>query len=344
MFRTNTYLDYALLLLMSTGKRSFSGIGRTINKRGEAISKLLSPSSTYITQMQKLAVACFKKKKKLFVMIDDSLLEKMYSECMEGTGRFYDTKLKIAYTAYKLILATVSDGLYTLPLECEFLFDQKLCTTPVKSRMDFVLRMIKEAQRLFPDKRLIFVLDGAFATKAYLKWCLENGIETEVRMPSNRVVQYRGKKLAIRAIGALRPKGRQMARTIRAVWHGMPLYITAERRIDKHGVYSVVFQAATYKAKPAEHVAHYSARWGIEKVIRTTKQSCGIQDCYSTDLETQLNHAHASLFAFAIAEIERKKHHLPNPEAAIRLIKRQKLDSLKLRLARNHQLNPTVVA
>jgi hypothetical protein len=344
MLKLNTHLEYALLLLLSTGRRSFSALGRTINKRGEVVAKLLLPASTYITQMQKLAIKFFEKNKKLFVMIDETLLDKMYSEYMEGTGYFYDTKLKISYKAYKLILATVSNGSYTLPLECEFLFDPKLCTTPVATRLDFVLRIIKVAQKLFPAQRLIFVLDGAFATRAYLKWCLENEIETEVRMPSNRVVQHRGKQAAIRTIKALRPKGRQMARTIRAVWHGMSLFITAERRIDKHGVYSVVFQAATYKAKSSEHVAHYAARWGIEKGIRTTKQSCGIQDCYSTDLQIQLNHAHASLFAFALAQLERKKHNLLNPEAAIRSIKRRKLDFLNHYFARNPALNPDVLA
>src|ERR1700722_4970489 len=31
-------------------------------------------------------------------------------------------------------------------------------------------------------------------------------------------------------------------------------------------------------------------RWGIEKMHRTTKQSMGLQECFSTKIDTQFNH------------------------------------------------------
>jgi len=51
-----------------------------------------------------------------------------------------------------------------------------------------------------------------------------------------------------------------MARTIQVVWHDIPLFITAQRRIDKHGEESIVYQASTYEAKPSEHVGNYKNR------------------------------------------------------------------------------------
>lgn len=113
------------------------------------------------------------------------------------------------------------------------------------------------------------------------------------------------------------------------LWHGLSLYITAQRRFDKQGRCTIVFQAATYRAKAAIHAQHYVARWGIEELIRTTKQLCGLQDCYSTNLKTQESHVSASLFAFTLAQVERKNRNLINPEAAIRSIKTKKLDFLK---------------
>jgi len=321
MFTRNTSVDYAILLLMSTGKRSFSGLSRVVQKGREYVSKLLFPAEFYFERMQKIAIETFAKRTKLIIAIDETLIKKIYSRYMQGSGWFFDQATMRSWNAYKLALAAVSDGNLMLPLECAFLFDKKLCTDPIMTREDFVICMIHAIRKMFPHKKLIFVLDGAFATKSYLKWCLNHNINTEVRMASNRVVTYQGKERVIREIVALRPKGRQNSRTIKVLWHGMQLYITAQRRFDKHGICSIVFQAATYRAKSSTHVQHYLVRWGIEKLIRTTKQSCGLQDCYSLKLETQLSHVAASLFAYTLIQLERKKRKFINPEAAIRSIK-----------------------
>ena len=83
---------------------------------------------------------------------------------------------------------------------------------------------------LFPGVRIIAALDGAFATVRYLKWATENNIATEVRMHANRVIEYKGKKKKLRDIKEIRPKGRQMARTVQVIWQGLSLYVTAVRR------------------------------------------------------------------------------------------------------------------
>jgi hypothetical protein len=62
--------------------------------------------------------------------------------------------------------------------------------------------------------------------------------------------------------------GRQMARTIKVEWHGIELHLTANKLINKNGSERIVYQAATYKAKPAEHVRAYKIRWTIEKLFR----------------------------------------------------------------------------
>ena len=104
-------------------------------------------------------------------------------------------------------------------------------------------------------------------TKELFSWLADNNILAEMRMHSNRVVFYKGQKNTIKNIKQLIPKGRHMARTIKVLWHNIPLYITAQRRIDKHGNETIVYQAATYKDKPSNHVKAYKKRWGIEKNV-----------------------------------------------------------------------------
>lgn len=121
----------------------------------------------------------------------------------------------------------------------------------------------------------------------------------------------------------MRPKGRKMARTITVTWYDMELEITIVRRIDKKGNESIVFQCATYKASPNQHIEAYNARWYIEKCIRTTKQNLGLQECFSRSLKIQHGHVAAVLLAYSLTQLQMKKNKLKNPEEAIRQFKKE---------------------
>jgi hypothetical protein len=331
MSKKNTILDYALLLILSTTKEySFEALGRLIRKSGDTIARLLRPASKNFDLMQKIAIYFFKDTKNLTLSLDDTLIRKISSQWMEGSGWFFDTKVGRRIIAYKLLLATISDGQYTFPIMASLLFAPELVLPEDRvSKEELVQSMILAILKLFPDKKIIITVDGAFATKVFLTWCIENKLHAEVRMHSNRVVTYKGQRIAIRDIKTLRPKGRQMARTIKATWHDLDLDITAERRIDKHGNETVVFQAATYQTKPSEHVKAYKRRWPIEKVIRTCKQKLGLGNCFSTKLDTQFNHIASVLLAYCLVQIERKKRNLEKPEDALKAIERKNINKLR---------------
>ena len=143
-------------------------------------------------------------------------------------------------------------------------------------------------------------------------------------MHSNRVVQYKGKKAKLKDLllkAGIRPRGRQMARTISVVWHQMKLELTIVRRIDKNDDESFVFQIATYKTKPNEHLKNYKKRWPVEKFFRTTKQYLGLQECFSRVFETQRDHVASVFLAYSLAQLDMKKYKLKTPEDAIRRAK-----------------------
>lgn len=142
-------------------------------------------------------------------------------------------------------------------------------------------------------------------------------------MRSNCTVIYKDEKIHIRDIKSLKPKGRQMARTINVMWHGIPLFITAQKRIDKKGQETVVFQASTFKEKPIRHVQIYQARWNIEKMFRTTKQHLGLQECSARKMETQESHIASVLLAYALLQCDQKRQSLSTPEAALRAAERR---------------------
>jgi len=329
MLNISMILKYPTLNLLSIGKKSFENLGKVVRKTGKTISRWLQPSKMSLEYAQYMCQTMFEHKKKLLCVIDDTLIKKIYSQEMQGAGMFYDSKIGRKIMAYRLVACLISDGKFAIPIECAYLFPNEileLIPEKFQSKEDIAKSFIDLAIRLFGKERIIVVADGLYATVNLLRWCKDNQIAAEMRMHSNRVVLFKGEKVPIRELGnrkRIRPKGLKMARTITALWHNMELEITIVRRFDKKGRESIVFQVATYKALPHEHVLNYKRRWPIEKVIRTSKQHLGLQDCYSTSLETQHNHVASVLLAYALAQLEMKKNRLKTPEEAIRRFKRK---------------------
>lgn len=319
-------------------------MGKPINRSGDTVKRCLCPADESFNAMHKIAVEVFRDKKTLVAAIDDTLIKKFFSRFMRGAGLFYDTKLSRLIMAYKLLVIVVSDGRYTIPIRCAFLFAKELLEEPVESKCELVKKFFLIIEKSFPEKNIIFLADGAFATVELLSWAIETKRFLQVRMHSNRKVEYKGQKIAIRDIKGLRPKGRQMARTIMVLWHGLTLHLTAQRRIDKHGQETIVYQASTYQAKPSEHVKDYKKRWPIEKVFRTSKQYLGLQECFSTNIDTQLNHVAAVFLAYSIVQWEMKKRKHLTPEKTIRALKKQKINNLMQRLIFTDQIFGDVYA
>jgi hypothetical protein len=232
MFLKNTMIAYPILLITSI-KKSLEALGKTIGKTGKTICRWLKPADDYYEILLKLSIKEFSTKKEVFLIFDDTLIRKIYSRLMEGTGYFYDTQLLRRIMGYKLIAAMITDGSKSLPLAASLLFSKELIPNQKETKYEWIYKIILKVQSLFPASRVIVVADGAFASKAFLQWCTNNNIAVEVRMRNNCSVWYENQKIRIRDIKKLIPKGRQMARTIHVTWHDIPLFITAQRRIDK---------------------------------------------------------------------------------------------------------------
>ncbi len=236
-------------------------------------------------------------------------------------------KLVEGIMAFRLVVVIITDGKIALPLSGAFLFAKELllATDFVESKEDLAKRFILTAIKLFPNADITVTADGFYSTVSFITWCILNGVRAEMRMHSNRRVEYKGKSIRLDEINRLKPRGRKMACTVLVFWHGISIWVTAHRRINKHGDESIVYLVATYEARPIQHVETYKIRWWIEKAFRTMKQHLGLQECYSLELETQENHILSVLLSYAIAQIVQKHKKLRTPEDAIRWIKQKKV-------------------
>ena len=295
---------------------------------------LLQPAPTSLQYAQYICQSMFRNKKKLFCIIDDTLIKKIYSQLMQGAGMFYDGKVGKRIMAYRLVICLISDGKFAIPIECAYLFSKELLDLipdEFQTKDEIAKIFIEASIKLFGKEKIIVVADGLYATVNLLKWCKDNKIAAEMRMHSNRVVMFNGEKLSLKVLSSkkgVRPVGRQMARTISVVWHGMNLEVTIVRRIDKHGDETIVFQVATYKALPKDHVKAYKSRWAIEKMIRTSKQHLGLQECFAKKLHKQHDHVASVLLTYALVQLDMKKRRYKTPEEAIRRCKMKNANSL----------------
>jgi hypothetical protein len=331
MLNISTGLYYSILTILSSGRKNFENMGRFLYKSGDSIARLLKPAWENFSCAQEISKLLFEGHKKLYIIIDDTMIKKIFSKFMQGAGMQFDTKMGRKIMAFRLMVGMISNGKYSVPIGSSYLFAKELIdlmTESVESKEDAVKRLVILAKSLFPDVEFTVLVDGLYATINFFTWCIENNIRVEARMHSNRVVFFKEEKVRLKDLlnsnnnhKNICPKGRQEGRTISVIWHNLPLEITIVRRVDKHNEETFVFQAATYKALPRVHIANYKKRWPIEMMFRTTKQDLGLEDCQSMKLSIQDNHTSAVFLAYAMAQLEKKTYRLNTSEQAIRSLK-----------------------
>ena len=331
-------LLYPVLLIKNSFKKTFSGMGRILKKSRDKVAEFLLSYEENALQMLLNARISFKKSTFLYLVFDDTLIQKIHAKSMTGSWFYYDTKSGRCVNSFKLLVAMISDGTMHLPIACSFLLPKELIDQENQTKDWLVKSIILDVIKKFPDKKICVTFDGAFASKSIIGWACENNIAVECRFHSNRIIYYDGQRSAVSKIKKLIPKGRQKSRTIKATWHSFNVFITAHRRIDKHEEETIVYQLATYKARPNQHVQTYKKRWCIEKAFRTTKQKLGLCDCQSKNGITQLNHMSAVFLAYSMIQIEMKKLKIKTPEETIRRLQTHKITNLKHRFLSADQI------
>ncbi len=153
MLTKSTLLTYAFCLIMSTGRKNFTNINREnkINNK-----KTLQPADRIFTTLQELCQTLFKDAKKLILVVDETLIKKIYSQWMQGSGKFYDTKTGRSITSFNLLVGAISDGKKAIPISASYIFANRLIYSLIHGWVFLDLKMDKTDSTDF-DLRAIFV-------------------------------------------------------------------------------------------------------------------------------------------------------------------------------------------
>jgi hypothetical protein len=335
--KTEQKLKYPIALILSTAeiKKTFEALARTLQTSGDSIERMLDNAPTTVDDLISIAKKIFRRKR-LYLIIDDTLILKLYSKIIPGTSDNHDPSDHKIYRSLCSVVALITDGEVSIPIDQLIWTSEEFAGIAYQKKTELAQCLI---EKIIAKLAIYMVLaDGLYATNNMLTWLVNKGINFEMRFHANRVIDDNGTKSQIKNNKRLTLNGKRPKRTIRANWYNIDYYFTAHRRINKNGNIHVIYQISNYKASAREHAYVYGYRWNIEKFFRTAKQNLGFSDCQSRKAERQKNHIFNVFYIYAILQIERKKMQLKNVESAIKSLRRLTFDELKLRIYRSGEI------
>jgi len=317
-FKRNVAYSIALTLSTLTHK-TFEGLARERRKSGDALIRSITDHPTTMHDLIRIATTIFKGKR-VSLVLDDTSIDKPYSRVIEGTSDNYNSSQKRSNRSLCSIVAALTDGKTVIPIGQQIWTSKEFASCKYQTKTELARELILRIKQFISIK--LIIADGAYAVTSFMQWLNENSFSFEMRFHSNRVIEKKGHKMAIKNHPALQLKRGRVKRTTIANWKSMQnLYFTAHRRQLKNGKFTIVFLVGNFKATSSRHVEIYRYRWGVEKFFRTAKQKLGLGDCQSRKLERQNAHIFKVFLAYAVAQHERIKYKLPNVEKAIKSIK-----------------------
>ena len=84
---------------------------------------------------------------------------------MQGSCYFFNTLTSRMTIGYKVLVAALSDGNYTMPVACDFLYSKELYPDAKNHKNNCIKNIILQTISEFSDKKITVVMDGLFANK-----------------------------------------------------------------------------------------------------------------------------------------------------------------------------------
>jgi hypothetical protein len=330
--KTERKITYPIALLLSMpSRKTFESLARSLATSGSSVSRMVADYAATTDDLIRI-VKKLLKGKRLYLIIDDTLILKLYSKIIPGTCDNYDSSDGKTYRSLCAVVAVITDGNIAIPIDKSIWTSKEFAQDAYAKKWELAQKLIMKIRQKLPIYMLL--ADGLYAVFEFVEWLISQDIRFEMRFHSNRVIDDKGVKCQIKKSSKFVMSGKRPIRTIRAEWKGVSFYFTALRRVTKTGTVTVIYQVSNYKASARKHTQAYGYRWDIEKFFRTAKQKLGLNDCQSHKLELQENHMLNVFFIYALLQIERKKNNLKNVETAIKQLNRRDLGQIKSRMMR----------
>ncbi|MBA2307207.1 transposase [Candidatus Dependentiae bacterium] len=336
-FYTNFILNFACGVILTPQRKTVPSIAKVLNVTDSSIYRTLKKQMPYVSFSPHHFFDYIKPfSQDGFFVIDDSVVTKQFSKSIAGTSEVFDTITNRSCLGLSLITVAWTNGSETIPLVYALWYNKDVAKDEYKTKIALAQELILSIPSSIAAHGLIF--DGLYATKEMMEFLVQKNIRFVARAATNRVVQSSGCKLSLKEHPALKLRRNEHSRTIKAEWHGLMLYYTVEKRKDKKGETSIVFLVSNFPDSSKEYVRIYKLRWGIEMFHRTAKQSLGLKDCQSINLDMQKVRICNLFYIYAFLQYQKKLRKASSVESVMRSLQMLKSEELMIALVAFNQI------
>ena len=261
-----------------------------------------------------------------YINIDETLIDKMFSEKIEAVAYNWNSTFNDTMKGYSVVVAAITNGKLTIPITFKTWYSEKDHPDKHKTRIVLAQDLMLEIQKMAPG--IMFLMDGAFSSEGMLSFCRTHNMKYSMRFHSNKKVVIGGIEAQVRKHKRIKISSNKKGRIVKGYYKGAEVFIVAFRREEKNGKIKIVYLVTSEWTAPKRTINAYKKRWGIEKVFRTTKQHLGLRDCQARSASKQEAHIFAVFVTYAFLSIQKINHKTKNPEQILHKIRHRK--SVKL--------------
>lgn len=271
---------YIKLLILCNFKRTCTNMAESAANEisHDRLNRLLYLAFEGKKHLEKLAK--LKNLKGGYFMIDDTVIEKPHSKCLEGGSFVYSSSLGKAVFGYQLVLLVWTDG------KQRIIVDQRIYQKGGKSKIDLALDMLSYARNQLSLKPEFVLFDSWYASKRMFKRISQYGWFFCTRIKKNRL--FNGQKLKD---FKKNPYWNEVGRL------GCGLKVRIIRNGKKY------FATNRLSLARSEVMEIYRIRQNIEEVNKELK-FIGIKDCQARSIKAQNQHIWFCILAFSFVEKE----------------------------------------
>ena len=330
----NLIQNYAAGLIITQTKKTCPEIAKSLSQNHDSVYKTLKSQDLLLPIFPKLLIDMvrhFSSFRKGWLVIDDTLIAKLFAKFIEGLDLHYNSAIGRCEKGLCAVTIAWTDGKITIPLDFEFWLSKDILDKDYLTKIQLAQILIKKLIETIEFEGVI--LDGLYASAEMIKFLNELNIKFEMRMHSNRIITTRnGRKIKLSNLRELKMRRNERSRSMLAQWKGINLYFTAELRIDKNGEKSIVYIVSNWEAPSKVHVATYAMRWVTEKFYRTSKQSLGLRDSGTRAIRKQKVHIYSIFYAYAFLQVKKEQIGALNVEEVIKYYQDAKPRQIQLDL------------
>jgi len=229
-----------------------------------------------------------------YLIIDDTVLDKPYSQNMALVKKQYSGKHHGIVKGIDLVNMIWTDGSKMIPVDYR-IYDP---TRDDKTKNDHAREMLKSQEKR-GFKPLYVLMDAWFTSVDNLKAIRSKNWNWIGALKSNRLVSItQGSYLSVSELD-------WASKHVHKVWLKAYGFVLVSKIVTQNSdiTYLATNDLSLENLKTFKN--HYDQRWTIETFHRGIKQCCGVEKCYAVKERSQRNHILCAFLAFLKLEWER---------------------------------------